>query len=209
MTDRSVVKTGKTIQEAVRLAIEELGVDLENVKIDILEEPGKGLLGLINNKPGKVRVTLKTTPCDIVKEFLENMLIRMKVEGRVTVTEEQGGIVKAEFNGPDMGILIGRRGQTLDAIQYLASLVVNKKFEGQYYRVVLDVENYRQKREETLTALAKNLAQKAVRLKRDVVLEPMNPYERRIIHSTLQGNPRVTTVSEGQDPYRKVVIKVK
>lgn len=209
MTDRSVVKTGKTIQEAVRLAIEELGVELEQVKIDILEEPGKGLLGLINNRPGKVRVTLKTTPSDVVKEFLDNMLKNMKIEGRVSVTEEQGNVVKAEFIGPDMGVLIGRRGQTLDAIQYLTSLVVNKRFEEQYYRVVLDVENYRQKREATLAALAKNLAQKAVRLRRDVVLEPMNPYERRIIHATLQENPKVTTISEGQDPYRKVIIKVK
>jgi spoIIIJ-associated protein len=209
LTDRSVVKTGKTIQEAVRLAIEELGVELEQVKIDILEEPGKGLLGLINNRPGKVRVTLKTTPSDVVKEFLDNMLKNMKIEGRVSVTEEQGNVVKAEFIGPDMGVLIGRRGQTLDAIQYLTSLVVNKRFEEQYYRVVLDVENYRQKREATLAALAKNLAQKAVRLRRDVVLEPMNPYERRIIHATLQENPKVTTISEGQDPYRKVIIKVK
>jgi spoIIIJ-associated protein len=190
------------------LAIEELKVDLDEVKIDILEEPERGLLGLINSKPGKVKVSLKTTPADVAKEFLEKLLEAMKVEGRVVVKEEDN-VIKVDFKGPNMGVLIGRRGQTLDAIQYITSLIVNKKFGENYYRVILDTENYRQKREDTLVQLAKNLAYKAVRLRKDIALEPMNPYERRIIHSALQDDKRVTTVSEGEDPYRKVIIKVR
>jgi spoIIIJ-associated protein len=108
-----------------------------------------------------------------------------------------------------MGVLIGRRGQTLDSIQYIAGLVLNKKYPDRYYRVIVDTEDYRKKREETLVQLAKNIAYKAVRLGKDIALEPMNPYERRIIHSALQGDARVTTHSEGEEPYRKVIISVK
>ena len=207
--EKSVEKTGKTIQEAVQLAIDELGVDLGDVKIDILEEPGKGLLGLINNKPARVRVTLKATPSDVAREFLEELLDVMGVEGRVTVEEEEGSIIRAEFKGHNMGVLIGRRGQTLDSIQYIAGLVVNRKYPEHYYRVIVDTENYRKKREETLIKLAKNIAYKAVRIGKDIALEPMNPYERRIIHSALQGNDRVTTHSEGEEPYRKVIVSLK
>lgn len=209
MTAKSIEKTGKTIQEAVRLAIEELKVDLDDVKIDILEEPERGLLGLINSKPAKVRITLKATPVDTAREFLERLLKAMKIDGRVLAKEEPDKVIRIEFKGQNMGILIGRRGQTLDAVQYITSLIVNKKFGEDYYRIIIDTENYRQKREETLVQLAKNLAYKAVKLKKDIALEPMNPYERRIIHSTLQEDGRVTTASEGEDPYRKVIIKVK
>ncbi len=209
MTGRFVIKTGRTIQEAVQLAIEELNVDLNQVKIEILEEPGRGLLGLINNKPGKVKVTLRSTPVDVTKEFLEKLLNKMGVEGRVIIKEEEGRVLRAEFKGPNMGVLIGRRGQTLDSIQYITGLVVNRKRTDDYYRVIVDTENYRKKREETLVQLAKNIAYKAVRIGKDIALEPMNPYERRIIHSALQEDTRVTTYSEGQDPYRKVIISVK
>ncbi|MDD2572932.1 MAG: RNA-binding cell elongation regulator Jag/EloR [Bacillota bacterium] len=208
-TGKTVVKTGKTIQEAVQLAIEELGVDLNDVKIDILEEPEKGLLGLINNKPGKVMVTLKVTPADVAKEFLEKLLDVMGVEGRVMVKPEEGSVIRAEFKGPNMGVLIGRRGQTLDSIQYITGLVVNRKYPEHYYRVIVDTENYRKKREETLIQLAKNIAYKAVRIGKDIALEPMNPYERRVIHSALQGDDRVATHSEGEEPYRKVIVSLR
>ena len=194
-----IIKTGRTIQEAVQLAIKELDVSLDQVKIDILEEPGKGLLSFINNKPAKVKVTLKTTPSDVVKEFLEGLLSVMGIEGRVVVKEEDNDVLKAEFKGLNVGILIGRRGQTLDSIQYIAGLVVNKKHPDKYYRVIVDTENYRKKREETLVLLAKNIAYKAARLGKDIALEPMNPYERRIIHSALQDDARVTTHSEGKN----------
>lgn len=209
MTDNYVIKTGRTIQEAVQLAIQELNVDLDEVKIDILEEPEKGLLGLINNKPGKVKVTLKSTPSDMVKEFLEDLIDNMGVSGKVTVDEQEDKVLKAQIKGLNMGVLIGRRGQTLDAIQYITGLVVNKKYRDEYYRVIVDTENYRKKRERTLIQLAKNVAQKAIRMGRDIALEPMNPYERRIIHSALQDDARVTTYSQGEDPYRKVIISIK
>ncbi|HZX46597.1 MAG TPA: RNA-binding cell elongation regulator Jag/EloR [Clostridia bacterium] len=204
-----VIKTGRTIQEAVQLAIEELNTDLDQVKIDILEEPAKGLLGFIIGKPAKVKVTLKATPADVVREFLQDLIDIMGIESRVTVREEQDNLLRAEFKGPNMGVLIGRRGQTLDSIQYIAGLVLNKKYPNRYYRVIVDTEDYRKKREETLVQLAKNIAYKAVRLGKDIALEPMNPYERRIIHSALQGDARVTTHSEGEEPYRKVIISVK
>lgn len=209
ITGNYVIKTGRTIQEAVQLAIEELNTDLDQVKIDILEEPAKGILGFISSKPAKVKVTLKATPSDMVREFLQDLINVMGVEGRVTVKEEEANLLRAEFKGPNMGVLIGRRGQTLDSIQYIAGLVLNKKFPDRYYRVIVDTEDYRKKREETLVQLAKNIAYKAVRLGKDIALEPMNPYERRIIHSALQGDARVTTHSEGEEPYRKVIISVK
>lgn len=209
ITGNYVIKTGRTIQEAVQLAIEELNTDLNEVKIDILEEPAKGLLGFISGKPAKVKVTLKATPSDVVREFLQDLINVMGVEGRVTVKEEEANLLRAEFKGPNMGVLIGRRGQTLDSIQYIAGLVLNKKYPDKYYRVIVDTEDYRKKREETLVQLAKNIAYKAVRLGKDIALEPMNPYERRIIHSALQGDARVTTHSEGEEPYRKVIISVK
>ncbi len=209
ITGNYVIKTGRTIQEAVQLAIEELNTDLDQVKIDILEEPAKGILGFISSKPAKVKVTLKATPSDMVREFLQDLIKVMGVEGRVTVKEEEANLLRAEFKGPNMGVLIGRRGQTLDSIQYIAGLVLNKKFPDRYYRVIVDTEDYRKKREETLVQLAKNIAYKAIRLGKDVALEPMNPYERRIIHSALQGDARVTTHSEGEEPYRKVIISVK
>lgn len=209
ITGNYVIKTGRTIQEAVQLAIEELNTDLDQVKIDILEEPAKGLLGFISGKPAKVKVTLKATPSDVVREFLQDLIKVMGVEGRVTVKEEEANLLRAEFKGPNMGVLIGRRGQTLDSIQYIAGLVLNKKYPDKYYRVIVDTEDYRKKREETLVQLAKNIAYKAVRLGKDIALEPMNPYERRIIHSALQGDARVTTHSEGEEPYRKVIISVK
>ncbi|HOO11412.1 MAG TPA: RNA-binding cell elongation regulator Jag/EloR [Bacillota bacterium] len=208
-TGNYIIKTGRTIQEAVQLAIEELNTDLDQVKIDILEEPAKGLLGFISGKPAKVKVTLKATPADVVREFLQDLINVMGIEGRVTVREEQDNLLRAEFKGPNMGVLIGRRGQTLDSIQYIAGLVLNKKYPDRYYRVIVDTEDYRKKREETLVQLAKNIAYKAVRLGKDIALEPMNPYERRIIHSALQGDARVTTHSEGEEPYRKVIISVK
>ncbi len=208
-TGKFTVKEGKTIQEAVQLAIDELDAELCDVKIDIIEEPEKGLLGLIYNKPAKVKVTLRKTPMDDAKDFLEKLLGAMGVEGEVIVGSEEDNVIRAEFKGPNMGVLIGRRGQTLDAIQYITSLVVNKKYPDQYYRIITDTENYRKKREETLIQLAKNIAYKAIRIGKDITLEPMNPYERRIIHSALQDDDRVTTHSEGQEPYRKVIVSLK
>ena len=143
-----------------------------------------------------------------VEQFLKDTLKAMDMEVEITSSIDGDGALYVDMKGEHMGILIGKRGQTLDALQYLANRVANKHQAG-YVRVKLDTENYRARREETLKHLAKNIAHKVKRNRRPVVLEPMNPYERRIIHSALQSDPYVTTHSEGEDPYRKVVVTLK
>jgi len=203
----SVEKTGKTVSEAVRAALEELNVTEEYVDIEVLEEGNKGIFGIIGNKVARVRVTLKENPAGKAKEFLERIFEKMALAVKVEVMEEDDTIV-LKVTGKDIGIVIGRRGETLDALQYLASLVVNKCSQS-YKRVIIDVGNYRQKREETLVKLAHKLANRVIKYRRNIVLEPMNPYERRIIHSSLQDNKYVQTYSIGEEPYRKVVISLK
>lgn len=143
-----------------------------------------------------------------VEDFLKNTLTAMNMEVEIKSEIDRDGALSVEMSGEHMGILIGKRGQTLDALQYLANRVANKHQDG-YVRVKLDTENYRARREETLRHLAKNIAHKVKRTRRPVALEPMNPYERRIIHSSLQSDPYVTTHSEGEEPYRKVVVTLK
>ena len=143
-----------------------------------------------------------------VEEFVQDTLKAMNVEVEIVSSIDEDGALCVDMKGEHMGILIGKRGQTLDALQYLANRVANKHQEG-YVRVKLDTENYRKRREETLKHLAKNIAHKVKRSRRPVALEPMNPYERRIIHSALQSDPYVTTHSEGEEPYRKVVVTLK
>ena len=217
---KCVEKTAKTVDEAVELALIELNIKKENAKIEVLEEPSKGFLGLIGSKDAKVKVEEiiekvveeKSNIEDDKKKaygFLRNVLDAMDMKAEIKIKEDSNNL-NIDFIGPRMGIIIGRRGQTLDALQYLSALVVNKdKGRDNYTRVILDTENYRKKREETLIRLAKRLAGKAVRTNRRVELEPMNPYERRIIHFTLQDYPGVITYSEGEEPYRKVIIACK
>ena len=143
-----------------------------------------------------------------VEQFVNDTLKAMNMEVEITSSIDEDGALCVDMKGEHMGILIGKRGQTLDALQYLANRVANKHQAG-YVRVKLDTEGYRARREETLKHLAKNIAHKVKRNRRPVVLEPMNPYERRIIHSALQSDPYVTTHSEGEDPYRKVVVTLK
>ena len=143
-----------------------------------------------------------------VEEFVKDTLKAMNMEVEITSSIDEDGALCVDMKGDHMGILIGKRGQTLDALQYLANRVANKHQDG-YVRVKLDTENYRARREDTLKHLAKNIAHKVKRTRRPVALEPMNPYERRIIHSALQSDPYVTTHSEGEEPYRKVVVTLK
>lgn len=145
---------------------------------------------------------------EAVKTFLADTMKAMNMEVEIETSIDEDGTLCADLRGEHMGILIGKRGQTLDSLQYLANRVANKHQDG-YVRVKLDTENYRARREETLKHLAKNIAHKVKRNRRPVALEPMNPYERRIIHSALQSDPYVTTHSEGEEPYRKVVITLK
>lgn len=200
-------KSARTIDEAIRSALAELGVGPAQAEIEVLEEPSKGLFGLIGNKLARVKVKVKETPidraCFFIKEVADAMGISVKLE-----VEESDEIVKINFNGDDLGILIGRRGDTLDALQYLVNLVANRKEENRV-RMVLDVEGYRRRREQTLQNLAVKLADKVRRRGQEVVLEPMNPHERRIIHTTLQNNRFVYTTSQGEEPFRKIIIAPK
>lgn len=203
----SIEKTAKTVQEAISLALNELMVDESQVNIEILEEGNKGIFGLIGNKMARVKVTLLESSGDKARDFILGVLEKMNIIADVEMVEDEDSL-QLKIVGKDVGIIIGRRGETLDSLQYLTSLVVNKGEEG-YKRVVIDIENYRQKREETLIKLADRLAEKVIRYKKPVTLEPMNPYERRIIHSSLQNNRYVETYSTGEEPNRKVVIALK
>ncbi len=198
-----VESTGKSVEEALRLSLIELGVSRDAVDYEVIEEGAKGFLGF-GAKDTKIRVFIKENAVDKAVQFLSKVLNEMNIEASITAEMNEDSLSIA-MEGEDMAILIGKRGQTLDSLQYLISLVVNKDKE-EYIRVSLDTENYRMKRKETLENLASKLAYKVKKSRKNVVLEPMNPYERRIIHSALQNNPYVSTKSEGDEPYRKVVI---
>lgn len=198
-----VEKSGKSVEEALRLALIDLDATREQVEVEILDEGSKGFLGL-GAKETKIRVTKKNDVVEVAKTFLNNVLKEMNINADIEVALIDESL-HVNMIGEDMAILIGKRGQTLDSLQYLLSLVVNKNRDD-YLRVILDTENYRAKRKETLESLAEKLAMKVKKSRKNVILEPMNPYERRIIHSALQNNPSVSTKSEGDEPYRKVVI---
>ena len=202
--------TAKTVDEAITNASMEFGVASSDLIYEVIEKGSNGFLG-IGSKPAIIKAKKAECFTDNVKEYLDNLFKAMDIEANVNLEyDEAEATMDIEVEGPDMGILIGKRGQTLDALQYLISLYVNKikPTEG-YIRVKLDTENYRLRRKDTLEHLAKNIAFKVKRTKRPFALEPMNPYERRILHTTLQDHPRVTTYSEGEEPYRKVVVCLK
>jgi len=204
----SVEKTGKTIEEAVAVALSELKVGIDRIDYEVLEAPSRGFLGFIGTKLAKVRVTVK--PIDLMKvaqDFLEKVFGLMKLEVQLEKITKQDNTV-FNIRGNDLGILIGKHGQTLDALQYLTNLTTNRDAESKV-RIVLDVEDYRQRRAETLTRLASRLADNVRRRGEKVVLEPMSSNERKIIHMALQNDQRVVTYSEGEEPYRKVVIALK
>ncbi len=200
--------TAKTVDEALTEALIKLGTTSDNVEWEIIEKESNGILGLFS-KPAKIKVRVKKTVQGVATSFLEKILKAMNIQAKIEVeVNDEDGVVQIDLSGDDMGILIGKRGQTLDSLQYLTSLVINKESDN-YLKVKLDTENYRERRKETLENLAKNLAYKVKRTRKQVVLEPMNPYERRIIHSALQNDKFVETHSEGEEPFRKVVITLK
>ena len=200
--------TAKTVNDAVTAACQQFMVTSDKLEYEVLEEGSTGFLGF-NAKPAKILARVKGNVADTAKEFLDEMFAAMKMVVAVEVKyDEEEKFLDIDLSGDDMGVLIGKRGQTLDSVQYLVSLVVNKEAED-YIRVKVDTENYRKRRKETLENLAKNIAYKVKRTKRSVSLEPMNPYERRIIHSALQNDKFVTTHSEGEEPYRHVVVTLK
>lgn len=202
-----VEKAGKTVDEAVDLALKELDVSIDDVSVEILEEPSKGILGLIMVKQARVRITVKeelpSRAVSLLKEIFRTMDLDVKINA-----EENEKTIMIDLEGPDLGLLIGRRGETLDALQYLVNLSVNKNQEIRK-KIIIDIEGYRDRREKTLQKLAEKLAEKARQRGRNVVLEPMSAQERRIIHTALQGRDDIYTFSEGEDPYRKIIISPK
>ena len=205
---KTLEMTGKTVSEALENALKSLKLTQDKVEYEVLDEGSKGFLNLIGTKPAKILVKVKRDYNEEVRLFLRNILNSMKVQAEIRIREEND-IVHIDLTGPKMGIIIGYRGETLDALQYLASLVVNKNHDIPYKKVVLDTENYRKKREETLIRVAEKTAYKVKRIRKPYRLEPMNPYERRIIHSALQDNEYVYTFSEGEEPHRRVVVDIK
>lgn len=199
---------GKTVNEALQNACVELEASSDSIEYEVIEKESKGFLGLMS-RPAVIRARKKETKADEAKNFITELLEKMKMEAAVDVSiDEEEKAMNINLTGSDMGSLIGKRGQTLDSIQYLVSLVVNNNSED-FYKVTLDTENYRERRKETLENLARNIAAKVKKTHRNVVLEPMNPYERRIIHAALQNDEMVETHSEGENPYRKVVVTLK
>lgn len=200
--------SAKTVDDAITEACQKLMVPSDKLEYEVVEEGSSGFLG-IGAKPAIIRAKAKSSVADVAKDFLKDVFEAMNMAVVVDVKyDEENKNVDIELSGDEMGVLIGKRGQTLDSLQYLVSLVVNKDSE-EYIRVKVDTEDYRKRRKETLENLAKNIAYKVKRTKRSVSLEPMNPYERRIIHSALQNDKYVTTHSEGEEPFRRVVVTLK
>ena len=200
--------TGKTVEDAVMEAAIKLETTSDKLDYEILEKGSSGFLG-IGSKPAKIKARKLMETVDRVEEFLADVFAAMQIDAKIEITEnKEENTMNVDLSGEDMGVLIGKRGQTLDSLQYLASLVANKG-EEEYVRVKVDTENYRQRRKETLENLARNLAHKVKRIHKSVILEPMNPYERRVIHSALQADRYVETHSEGEEPFRKVVVTLK
>jgi len=196
------------VEEAVNLALQEFGVPREMVQVEVLDEGGKGFLGLIS-KQAIVKVILKDVIKESAKNFLQQVIEAMKLDVKFDIEEDEDTI-KFNLYGKNVGLLIGHRGETLDSLQYLVNVVASKYREyDRYRRIILDAENYRKRREETLIRLAKKLAKQVMETKESVELEPMSPNERRIIHMALQDHPYVETYSEGEEPNRRVIIVLK
>lgn len=200
--------SAKTYDEAVTDALVQLGVTSDQVEIEVIDKGSAGFLG-IGSRPVKIKVSKKLTVEGYLKKFLSDIFAAMKIEAEIiTKLNEENHSIEVELKGDEMGVLIGKRGQTLDSLQLLANNAVHKHFET-YYKVKIDTENYRVRRKETLENLARNVAFKVKRTKHSVSLEPMNPFERRVIHSALQNDKFVTTHSEGDEPFRHIVVTLK
>ncbi|WP_017210028.1 RNA-binding cell elongation regulator Jag/EloR [Clostridium beijerinckii] len=205
---KSVEVEGKTVEEALNKALSELDANKDMVDIEILDHGSKGLFNVIGVKPARIRVSRKYNYIEEARNFIVQILKGMEVEATIDIKEENDSII-INLSGEKMGVIIGYRGETLDSIQYLVSLVVNKLHELPHKKVILDTEDYRSKREETLKGVAIKTANRVKKTKKSFKLEPMNPYERRIIHSALQEDAFVNTYSEGEEPFRRVVVELK
>lgn len=200
--------TAKTVDDAIVEAAIQLETTSDKLDYEVIEKGSSGFLG-IGSRPAKIRARKIMDTKEKVEEFLNQVFGAMQIHVDMNIEQnEEEKTMNIDLSGEDMGVLIGKRGQTLDSLQYLVSLVVNKD-EEDYIRVKVDTENYRQRRKDTLENLAKNIAFKVKRTGKAVVLEPMNPYERRVIHSALQNDRYVETHSEGDEPFRRVVVTLK
>ncbi|MGE5415699.1 MAG: RNA-binding cell elongation regulator Jag/EloR [Acidobacteriota bacterium] len=202
-----VEKKGKSVDEATKAALEELGVSIDDVSVEVIEEPSKGLLG-IGKRMAVVKVTLRDRPDSKARETLEDLLKAMNIDYNIDRVDYEEGNVRINITGRDMGLLIGRKGDTLNALQFLLGLMVNRNAEDRV-RVILDVEDYRLRREESLVSLAEKLSERVKKTQRSVIMRPMSPQERRIVHTALQGDPEIVTYSQGDEPNRKVIISLK
>ena len=201
---RSIERTGRTIEEAVESALSDLGISEKEADIEILDEATKGFLGIIGGRDARVRVTRKQDKVELACEFIENLLVYMGIEGEIEVSED-GDARVVEISGDDLGLLIGRHGETLRSLEFLTN-VVSAKGAGDVRRILVDANGYRKRRERDLEDMAKNAARKVERTGRSTALRPMDARDRRIIHMTLQRNARVVTQSQGDEPFRRVVI---
>lgn len=200
--------SAKTVNDAITDALVQLGVTSTQLEYEVVNEGSTGFLGF-GSKPAVIRARKKFSAEDCVRDFLDRVFDAMGIDVEiVSKYDEENGLIEVEFKGNEMGVLIGKRGQTLDSLQYLTNLAVNKQTDH-YVKVKLDTEDYRKRRKDTLENLAKNISYKVKRTKRPVALEPMNPFERRVIHSALQNDRFISTHSEGDEPYRHVVVTLK
>ena len=200
--------SAKTVDDALTEASIQLGITSDQMEYEVIDRGSSGFLG-IGSKNAVIKVWKKFSVEDNVKSFLSQVFHAMNMQVEIMIDiDEENKLINVELKGDDMGILIGKRGQTLDSLQYLTNLAVNKQSDD-YYKVKVDTENYRKRRRDTLENLAKNIAYKVKRTKRPVALEPMNPFERRVIHSALQNDKFVTTHSEGEEPFRHVVVTLR
>lgn len=199
--------SGKSVEEAVRIGLSQLGVGEERVKVAVLEQPSKGLFGLIGAKEARVELELLPDGIEEAIVFLQEVAAAMGLNV-TTEREDEAEAVRINVQGSDLGLLIGRRGQTLDSLQYLVNIVANRHSD-RHLRIVLDAEQFRERRRKTLEALADRMAMRVLKTKKEVVLEPMTSQERKIIHTRLQGRSDVNTFSQGNEPNRRIVIALK
>ncbi len=204
---RKVTVTGKTVEEAIKSGLAQWNVPEDRVKVNVLEEPARGLFGLIGAREAKVELELIPDGLEEAERFLNDVLKTMGLDTTVEVRKLKDKTV-FDIKGSELGIVIGRRGQTLDALQYLVNVVANR-YSDEHIRIVLDAENFRKRRRETLENLAVRLAKRVSRTGQEIVLEPMSPQDRKVIHSVLQNHAKVVTYSKGQDPNRRVVIDLR
>ncbi|OUM98846.1 MAG: DNA-binding protein [Paenibacillaceae bacterium ZCTH02-B3] len=204
---KKLVASGKTVEEAVENGLSQLGVGRDRVRVTVLEQPAKGLFGLIGAKEAKVELELIPDAAEEAERFLREVAEAMRISVGIT-RQEADGVICFNVTGADLGIVIGRRGQTLDALQYLVNLVASRRC-GRHLPIILDAEQFRERRRQTLESLSDRMANRVARTRREIVLEPMSSQERKIIHLRLQNHPLVRTYSQGEEPNRCVVIAPK